>query len=397
MSQTTLPAADRAAPSGDAPHATPPTRSPVPGQAAVAAVLARADVLVDGPRPWDMRVHEPGVFPRLLRNGALALGETYMEGAWDCEALDQMLTRLLRAQLDEAVIGWADRWDALRARLFNRQRGGRAFEVGERHYDLGNDLYRAMLGARLVYSCAYWSEATELDAAQVAKLDLIARKLQLAPGMRVLDIGCGWGEALRHFAEHYGVSGVGLTISREQADFARERCAGFPVEIRVQDYHDVGGEFDRVFSVGMFEHVGVRNYRAYFETVHRCLRPHGLTLLHTIGTNRSTDRTDPWIERYIFPNSMLPSAAQITAASEGLFVHEDWHNFGADYDRTLQAWRRNIEAAWSRLPARYDERFRRMWRYYLHASMAAFRSRNAQLWQLVLSRDGVPGGYVAPR
>lgn len=397
MSQTTLPAADRVAPPGNVPHATPPTRRPVPGQAAVATVLARADVLVDGPRPWDMRVHDPGVFPRLLRNGSLALGEAYMDGAWDCEALDQMLTRLLRARLDEAVIGWADRWDALRARLFNRQRGRRAFEVGERHYDLGNDLYRAMRGARLVYSCAYWSEATELDAAQVAKLDLIARKLQLAPGMRVLDIGCGWGEALRHFAEHYGVSGVGLTISREQADFARERCARFPVEIRVQDYHDVGGEFDRVFSVGMFEHVGVRNYRAYFETVHRCLRPHGLTLLHTIGTNRSTDRTDPWIERYIFPNSMLPSAAQITAASEGLFVHEDWHNFGADYDRTLQAWRRNIEAAWSRLPARYDERFRRMWRYYLHASMAAFRSRNAQLWQLVLSRDGVPGGYVAPR
>ena len=238
MSQTTLPAADRAAPPGNVPQATPPTRRPVPGQAAVATVLARADVLVDGPRPWDMRVHDPGVFPRLLRNGSLALGEAYMDGAWDCEALDQMLTRLLRA------------------RLFNRQRGRRAFKVGERHYDLGNDLYRAMLGTRLVYSCAYWSEATELDAAQVAKLDLIARKLQLAPGMRVLDIGCGWGEALRHFAEHYGVSGVGLTISREQADFARERCAGFPVEIRVQDYHDVGGEFDRVFSVGMFEHVG---------------------------------------------------------------------------------------------------------------------------------------------
>jgi len=397
MSQSTLSAAYRAAPPGNVPDATPPTRRPVRGQAAVAAVLARADVLVDGPRPWDMRVHDPGVFPRLLRNGSLALGETYMEGAWDCEALDEMLTRLLRAGLEEAVIGWAERWDALRARLFNRQSGRRAFEVGERHYDLGNDLYRAMLGARLVYSCAYWREANELDAAQVAKLDLIARKLQLAPGMRVLDIGCGWGEALRHFAEHYGVSGVGITVSKEQAVFARERCAGFPVDIRVQDYREVRGEFDRVVSVGMFEHVGVRNYRAYFETVHRCLRPRGLTLLHTIGTNRSTDRTDPWIERYIFPNSMLPSAAQITAASEGLFVHEDWHNFGADYDRTLQAWRGNIEGAWPRLSARYDECFRRMWRYYLHASMAAFRSRHAQLWQLVLSRDGVPGGYVAPR
>lgn len=372
-------------------------RSSAPGQSAAAVLLARADVRIDGPRPWDIRVHDPRIYARLLRHGALALGETYMEGAWDCEALDEMLTRLLRAGLEDAVIGWADRWDALRARLFNRQRGRRAFEVGERHYDLGNDLYRAMLGSRLVYSCAYWREATDLDAAQVAKLDLIARKLQLAPGMHVLDIGCGWGEALRHFAEHYGVSGVGVTVSKEQAVFARERCAGFPVEIRVQDYREVRGEFDRVFSVGMFEHVGVRNYRAYFETVHRCLPPHGLTLLHTIGTNRSTDRTDPWIERYIFPNSMLPSAAQTATASERLFVLEDWHNFGTDYDRTLQAWRDNIERAWPDLPARYDERFRRMWRYYLHASMAAFRSRHAQVWQVVLSRDGVPGGYVAPR
>lgn len=375
----------------------PPHRRPAPGQAAVAALLARADVQIDGSRPRDLRVHDPRLYARLLRHGALALGETYMEGVWDCEALDEMLTHLLRAGLDGAVVGWAERWDALRARLFNRQSGRRAFEVGERHYDLGNDLYRAMLGARLIYSCAYWREATDLDAAQVAKLDLIARKLQLAPGMRVLDIGCGWGEALRHFAEHYGVGGVGVTVSKEQAAFARERCSGFPIEIRVQDYREIAGRFDRVFSVGMFEHVGVRNYRAYFEIVQRCLPPHGLTLLHTIGTNRSTDRTDPWIDRYIFPNSMLPSAAQITNASEGLFVLEDWHNFGTDYDRTLQAWRGNIERAWADLPARYDERFRRMWRYYLHASMAAFRSRHAQLWQLVLSRDGVPGGYVAPR
>jgi cyclopropane-fatty-acyl-phospholipid synthase len=287
--------------------------------------------------------------------------------------------------------------DALAARLVNRQAGRRAFKVGERHYDLGSDLYGAMLGARRVYSCGYWREAADLDAAQVAKLELVAQKLQLEPGMRVLDIGCGWGEALKYLAEHHGVHGVGITISQEQADDATRLCADLPIEIRVQDYRDVHEEFARVFSIGMFEHVGVRNYRDYFEVVERCLPRHGISLLHTIGNNRSGVRTDPWIERYIFPNSMLPSAAQITAAVEGRFVLEDWHNFGADYDLTLQAWRDNIEAAWPRLPARFDERFRRMWRYYLHASMAGFRTRHLQLWQLVLARDGVPGGYRAPR
>jgi cyclopropane-fatty-acyl-phospholipid synthase len=221
--------------------------------------------------------------------------------------------------------------------------------------------------------------------------------------MRVLDIGCGWGEALKFAAERYGVSGVGVTISREQADYARALCAGLPVEIRLQDYHRLGdgGEddrFDRIFSIGMFEHVGAKNYRAYFEVVRRCLKaPDDLFLLHCIGNNVSVRHTDPWIARHIFPNSMLPSARQVADASEGLFVMEDWHNFGADYDRTLQAWRTNIEAAWERLPSRYDERFRRMWRFYLAASMAAFRARRIQLWQVVFSPHGIPGGYVAPR
>jgi cyclopropane-fatty-acyl-phospholipid synthase len=363
----------------------------------VASLLARADVRLGGDRPWDLQVHDPRLFARLLAHGSLGLGEAYMDGWWEAPRVDALLARLLKARLDEAVVSWADVWDAVRARLSNRQSGPRAFEVGEQHYDLGNDLYAAMLGTRLVYSCGFWRTARTLDGAQLAKLDLIAAKLQFAPGMRVLDIGCGWGEALAYFADRYGIEGVGITISREQSAYARALCAGKPVEIRLQDYRKVNEPFDRIYSIGMFEHVGVRNYRAYFEVVHRCLSRHGLTLLHTIGGNRSGVRTDPWIERYIFPNSMLPSAAQITRASEGLFVLEDWRNFGPDYDRTLQAWRDNIEAAWDRLPARYDERFRRMWRFYLHASMAVFRTRHAQLWQIVLARDGIPGGYIAPR
>ncbi|MFZ5657304.1 MAG: cyclopropane fatty acyl phospholipid synthase [Pseudomonadota bacterium] len=366
-------------------------------RARVEKLLAHADVRLGGHRPFDLHVHDERFFARVLAEGALGLGESYMDGWWDAPELDAFIARLMEARLDQAVIGWADVIDALAARLINRQAGRRAFTVGERHYDLGDELYGAMLGARRVYSCGYWRGATGLDEAQVAKLDLVARKLQLEPGMRVLDIGCGWGEALKYMAERYGVHGVGITVSRDQADYARRLCAGLPIEIRVQDYREVNEPFARVFSIGMFEHVGVRNYRAYFDVVQRCLPRHGITLLHSIGSIRSGVRTDPWIERYIFPNSMLPSAAQITAACEERFVLEDWHNFGPDYDLTLQAWRDNIEAAWDRLPARYDERFRRMWRYYLHASMAGFRTRRLQLWQVVLARDGVPGGYQAPR
>ena len=359
-------------------------------------LLAHADVRIDGDREWDLQMHDPRLSMRLLAQGSLGLGESYMDGWWDARSLDGFIYHLLDARIDERVRGIAAYLDGLRAKLFNLQTRSRSFTVGERHYDLGNDLYAAMLGKRLVYSCGYWREATTLDDAQEAKLDLVCRKLGLQPGMRVLDIGCGWGEALKFAAERYGVSGVGVTVSREQADFARRLCAGLPIEIRVQDYRGLEEKFDRVLSIGMFEHVGVKNYRRYFQVARACLPEDGLFLLHSIGSNRSQRHTDPWIARYIFPNSMLPSAAQIARAVEGLFVMEDWHGFGPDYDRTLQAWRANIEAAWPRLPS-YDERFRRMWRFYLAGSMASFRARRIQLWQVVLSPRGIRGGYIAPR
>ncbi|HEY0661891.1 MAG TPA: cyclopropane fatty acyl phospholipid synthase [Lysobacter sp.] len=360
-------------------------------------LLGEADVRINGDRPWDLQLHDDRLPARLLAQGSLGLGESYMDGWWDCAALDGLLFRVLDARLDQRVRGIALAIETLRANLFNLQSRRRSFTVGERHYDLGNDLYRAMLGQRLVYSCGYWRNAADLDQAQEAKLDLVCRKLGLRPGMRVLDIGCGWGEALKFAAERYGVSGVGVTISREQATYANDLCAGLPIEIRVQDYRELDERFDRVFSLGMFEHVGVKNYRRYFEVARACLREDGLFLLHTIGSNVSTHHTDPWIARYIFPNSMLPSAAQIARGVEGLFVMEDWHGFGPDYDRTLQAWRDNIDAAWSRLPSRYDERFRRMWRFYLSGSMASFRARRIQLWQVMLSPRGVPGGYAEQR
>jgi cyclopropane-fatty-acyl-phospholipid synthase len=373
-----------------------------PFQLQVERLLAEVDVRIGGPRPWDINVHDDSFYPRVLALGSLGLGESYMDGEWDAESLDEFLYRLIDARLEERVRGLKIVWDSLRARLLNLQAKRRSFLVGRRHYDLGNDLYRAMLGPRMIYSCGYWrnpdgTEAADLDAAQEAKLDLVCRKLRLQPGQRVLDIGCGWGGALRFAAENYGVSGVGVTISQEQAQYAREHCDGLAIEIRLQDYRDIDEKFDRIFSIGMFEHVGARNYRNYFELVRRCLSDQGLFLLHTIGNDVSVTHTDPWIDRYVFPNSMLPSPAQVGLALEDLFVIEDWHNFGADYDRTLRSWRDNVECAWPTLDEHYDQRFRRMWRFYLAISMAVFRCRRAQLWQLVLSPHGVPGGYLAPR
>ncbi len=341
-----------------------------------------------------MQVHREEFFPRVLAEGSLGFGDSYMEGWWDCGASDQMMERVWRADLPGQVKVWRD-WPAIwRAKLCNLQTTRRAFHVGEHHYDIGNDLYRRMLDRRMIYSCAYWAEAQTLEEAQVAKLDLIFRKLQLQPGQRVLDIGCGWGGAARHAAEAYGVEVVGVTVSREQAEWAREACRGWPVEIRLCDYRDVNDSFDRIYSIGMFEHVGEHNYRGYFDLVRRCLSGDGLFLLQTIGNLESRSHVDPWISRRIFPNSSLPSVRQIAEACEGLLVMEDWHNFGADYDRTLMCWYENIEAAWGDLDTqKYDEKFRRMWRYYLLGCAGGFRARELQLWQVVFSASGVAGGY----
>jgi cyclopropane-fatty-acyl-phospholipid synthase len=362
-----------------------------------AELLETAGVQIDGHNPTDIRVHDEQLYARVFAHGSLGLGEAYMDGWWDADDLPGFFTRVLSSHVDEHLKTLDTLIAHLKARFINMQRGQHAFEIGKVHYDLGNDLFKAMLGKYMVYSCGYWAQASNLDDAQEAKLDLICRKLQLKPGMRVLDIGCGWGEALKFAAGRYGVSGVGITVSNEQAGLARDLCQGLPIEIRLQDYRELNEPFDAIMSIGMFEHVGGKNYREYFEVARRCLKDDGLFLLHSIGTNQAPGRPDPWIEKYIFPNSMIPAGSQVATALEGLFVVEDWHNFGTDYDRTLTAWRANVEAAWPALSQRYDERFHRMWCFYLSVSAAVFRSRRDQLWQLTLSPHGVPGGYRVPR
>ena len=360
-----------------------------PAPTALSALLAHADIRINGDRPWDLQVHHPRMYRRILTGWSLAFGEAYMDGDWDCAQLDEMFTRLMRHGLEHRPLG-VSRLRlglALAAAAFtNPQSERHAFVVGERHYDLGNDLYERMLDSRLVYSGAYWERATTLEQAQADKLEMICRKLRLRPGTTLLDIGCGWGGLARHAAEHHGARVVGITVSREQQALARQVCAGLPVEIRLADYRSLDGRFDRIASVGMFEHVGPKNYRAYFDAAHRLLAEDGLFLLHTIGLDRPSTHTDPWIEKYIFPGGKLPAPSELAMAVERRFVVEDWHNFGPDYDRTLMQWHANVEAAWSDLQPRYGERFRRMWRYYLLSCAGFFRSRQGQLWQVVMSR-----------
>jgi len=306
--------------------------------------------------------------------------------------------RIVRANLEDKVRGnWKLLLRVLAARIFNLQSKSKAFVIGERHYDLGNELFENMLDKRMVYSCAYWKNANTLDEAQENKLDLICRKIGLQPGMRILDIGCGWGSLAKYAAEKYDAKVVGITVSKEQVTLGRDLCKGLPVEIRLQDYRDISESFDHVVSVGMFEHVGYKNYKTFMRCVRKCLKDDGLFLLHTIGGNESVIAPEPWTHKYIFPNGLLPSIRQIGAAIEGLFVMEDWHNFSVDYDRTLMAWHRNFEKSWDAIKSNYDERFYRMWRYFLLSNAGAFRARKNQLWQLVLSKKGVEGGYAPIR
>jgi cyclopropane-fatty-acyl-phospholipid synthase len=357
----------------------------------ITGLFNSAGIEVNGKNPWDIQVHDSRLYARLLRDASLGLGESYMEHWWDSEAIDEMINLILKAQLDVKVKGdWKIALRALRSKLLNMQSPSRAYEVGERHYDLGNDLYCAMLDKRLNYTCAYWKNAANLDEAQEAKLEMVCQKIGLQPGMRILELGCGWGSFAKYAAEKYGVSVLGVTVSKEQVALGMQLCKGLPVELRLQDYREVQGTYDAVISIGVMEHVGYKNYRTYMEVADRCLKKDGIAFVHTIGANFSSTSSDAWSQKYIFPNGMLPSIAQLGAAMENIFIMEDWHNIGPNYDKTLMAWHANFERAWPELKQKYDDRFYRMWRYYLLSSAGAFRSRGQQLWQIVMTRLGTP-------
>jgi cyclopropane-fatty-acyl-phospholipid synthase len=361
-------------------------------------LLCQAGVSIDGPNPWDIKVYDEKFYVKALTEGSLGVGESYMQSWWDCSRLDEFFSRILRIPFERVI---KDNWwlliDIAFSRLFNPQSISRSFRLGQKHYDLGNDLFVQMLDKRMVYTCAYWRNATNLDEAQENKLDLTCRKLDLRPGLHVLDIGCGWGSFAKYAAEKYDVKVTGITISREQQLLGNEMCKGLPVEIKLMDYRQIHEKYDRIISLGMFEHVGCKNYRTYMKVAHRALKNDGILLLHTIGSRTSSTWTDPWINKYIFPGSLLPSITQIGKSIEDLFVMEDWHNFGADYDLTLLAWYRNFKEHWNEIRAAYGDAFYRMWSYYLLICAGSFRARKNQLWQIVLSKNGIPNGYQAVR
>jgi cyclopropane-fatty-acyl-phospholipid synthase len=367
-------------------------------ESTVRDILALAEVGVEGEQPWDLQVNDGEFYRRLLGQGSIALGETYVDGLWECEQIDGFIDKVLRAGLEHKISVLSLLWPVLWSKLANLQSRRRAFDIGKHHYDIGNELYQLMLDDRMTYTCGYWKDANNLADAQAAKLDLVCRKVGLEPGMRVLDIGCGWGSFARFAAERYGVSVVGVTVSQEQIDLGRKMCVGLDVDLRYQDYRDVDGQFDRVISLGMFEHVGPKNYRTYMQTVERCLHDDGLFLLHVIGTNTPNLQVDPWTSKYIFPGGVLPLPKQIDAASQGIFIMEDWHNFGTDYDPTLMAWMANVDEHRDQLESLgYGKRFYRMWRYWLLSAAGSARARRNQLWQMVYSKKGLDNGYVPVR
>lgn len=360
--------------------------------------LALAGIQLNGKNPWDIQVHDERFYHHILTQGSLGMGESYMHGWIDSNQLDEAINRIFQSPLvDSYQSTWVSWLCHVSSMIVNKQSKRRAHEVGKKHYDIGNDLFQCMLDKRLTYSCAYWKGASNLDEAQEAKLELVCQKLGLKPGLKVLDIGCGWGSFAKYAAEKYGAHVVGITISQKQLNLAKELCQDLPVEIRFQDYRDIQEQFDRIVSIGQMEHVGYKNYRIYMEIAARALKDDGLFLLHTIGSNTSSKGGDPWIDRYIFPNGMLPSIAQLAQAFENLFIMEDWHNFGAYYDKTLIAWYHNFEKNWHKLKNHYDEKFYRMWKYYLLTCAGGFRSRKLQLWQIVLSKKGLLGGYQSIR
>lgn len=359
-----------------------------------------AGIHFNGDAPWDIQVHDVDVYQRILSKGSLGFGESYMDDQWDCHQLDEMFCRLLKFDIDEKLTGWARLrilGEVVRHRFFNLQSRHRAFQVGDQHYDIGNDVFEAMLDTSMSYSCAYWKEADNLEQAQFNKLDMICRKLQLQPGETLLEIGCGWGSLASHAARYFGVNVVGITVSREQQQLARVRCRELPVSIELMDYRDLRGQFDKVVSVGMFEHVGRKNYPVYFENVSRLMKDDSLFLLHTIGSYKTVPAADKWMDKYIFPNGKLPSAEEISKSVNDRFLIEDWHNFGADYDRTLMAWWERFDKAWPTLENRYGKRFYRMWKYYLLSCAGYFRSRQGQLWQIVLTKRNRGEIYYSKR
>jgi cyclopropane-fatty-acyl-phospholipid synthase len=358
-------------------------------------LLEGTDVRLGGDRPWDIRVNRDRLYRRALR-GSLGIGEAYIDGDWDCDALDELFRRVLSVNTQKKpLIRAARAWRSFQSRVMNLQTRKRSRAVAEEHYDIDHRMYALFLGPWNQYTCCFFDGTNDLERAEVIKLEMLCDKLELKPGMRLLDIGCGWGGFAKYAASTRGCEVTGISLSDEQIRYANDYTHGLPVTIRKLDYRDLPDSglapFDRISIVGMIEHVGYKNYAGLLEIVHQMLKPDGLFLLHTIGNNEHSTVVDPWMEKYIFRNSMAPAMSHLANAAEGRFVVEDWENYGHYYSPTLQAWHDRFNANWDRIrslkTARpFDDRFRRLWNYYLMSSKAAFDVEQLHLWQIVMTR-----------
>jgi len=361
-------------------------------------------------RDWDIVVNDPTYFNDITSKGTIGVGESYMDGKWDCDAIDILFDKILFNKLEQKIQfeNIADKIKIVTSYLFNQQMKEDPYKVEKVHYDIGNNIYINMLGNTMAYSCGYWTsptsptspithEAKSLDEAQNNKFDLICKKLQLQRNDHVLDIGSGFGGLAKYMVDNYGCKVTGINISKEQLKYSRELCAQYIKNGQIKfidcDYRATpliwpdNEKYDKIVSVGFCEHVGTNNYKVFCQKAYDCLKDGGLFLLHTIGGNVSVTSSDPWMDKYIFPNGILPSVSQLSSAAENLFVIEDWHNFGPYYDKTLMAWHKNYENAIKSGKIKNDNRFYRMWRYYLLVCAGCFRSRSIQLWQIVMSKE----------
>lgn len=370
----------------------------------IQGILDKADIAINGNRPQDIKIINERAIQQIVRNGSLGLGETYMAGWWDCERIDELSYRLCKAAIDQDVkFNLLHFLHDLSTKFINYQTKRRSKQVAFKHYNIDNNLFEKMLGESMAYSCGYWKDVKDLTSAQMAKYDLICRKLQLSSQDTLLDVGCGWGGLAAFAAENYGCHVVGISIASKQIDYAKARYKHLPIDFYVADYRDIASynpkqkQFSKLASVGAFEHIGHKNHLDFMKIMNSQLGEEGIFLLHTIGANVSATTVDPWFNKYIFPNGCLPSMVQLSRAMETLFLVEDWHNFGQYYDQTLLAWDQNFQNNWHLISSQYDMQFYRMWRYYLLMCAGMFRSRTAQLWQIVLSKSGVVGGYESVR
>lgn len=369
-------------------------------------ILDEIGVTINGDKPYDIQIHNKRFLTKMLVSSSpsTVAGEAYMNGDWDCEQIDELFYRICRKELELKLYPKLGTWlYYLKNAMFNQQNPRKSREVAVQHYNLSNRLYELMLGKSMAYTCSYWKNAHSLDEAQFDKYDLICKKLHLKPGEKVLELGCGWGGLAKYMAEKYGCEVFAFDIGEGPSSYAKEFCKNLPVTIYQCDYRDTHIynpnkiKFDKLVSVGVLEHIGYKNYQNFLNITSGFIKPEGIFLLHSIGGNYSLNYCDPWIDKYIFPNGMLPSIKQLGEAFEHQYIVEDFQNFGAYYDKTLLAWKDNFNQNWDELKSSFDERFRRMMNYYLASCAGGFRARGMQLWQFVLSPKGLTNGYTSFR